>query len=197
MPTETVKQAAVVGIIADRALYTDASGSLVEEGDPNAAYQLAGPGGFIDPVVARRYGLSLKGERVEQDKDAEGVQLPLGEINEGRLRKPGEKLVLAPRTGVLKPEPAPREIHKHGEEVASTVAQPAAIKPPVVVSNVPPEDDELRKQVAEETVDPALRERAAKEAAERAAAAPASAPAARKVAAKKSTAKKSARKRGG
>jgi hypothetical protein len=174
------------GIISDRALYLTADErEIVEKGDDRARFLLVGPNGMIDPVTVQRYGLSAKDNKVvigKPGKDAEGKPLPganLGTPNEGQIREPGEPLILVPRTGVMRPEPAPRDVPEAGKEVD--------VSPKIIaVSNVPPEDDELRARVAEETGGKEKREAAEKAAAQAA-----------KPAARKATAKKSARKRGG
>jgi hypothetical protein len=145
-----------VGIIADRDLYLDEhQREIVERGDAKARYLLAARGGMIPPDAVQRHGLSAKGGKVVQASAAErakaakesGLPLDLGTPNEGQLRAPGEPLILAPRTAIMRGEAAPREIHKPGDEVP---VQPRT----VAVSNVPPEDDELRVKVAEETRGP-------------------------------------------
>lgn len=168
-----------VGLVADQDLYlAEDEHTVVEKGDPKARFLLAARGSMIDPVTIAARGLSVKGGKVVQAKPGEeGAPLgPQGRVNEGQLRAPGEPLILAPRTGVMRGEVAPRTVHVEGDEVDLQAMKT------VVVSNVPVEEEEFRAQVAEETDDPEAREREEKEVAERAAAAPA--PAARKSARK-------------
>ena len=172
-----------VGLVADQDLYlAEDEHTVVEKGDPKARFLLAARGSMIDPVTIAARGLSLKGGKVVQAKpDDEDAPLgPPGRVNEGQLRDPGEPLILAPRTGVLRGDVAERTVHVEGDEVDLNAMKT------VLVSNVPPEDDEFRAEVAAETEDPDAAEREAKEVAERAA--QPQAPAVRKAA------KKSARK---
>lgn len=139
-------------IIADRNLYlTGDETEIVEHGDTRARFLLASAGSQIDPRTVQRFGLKASGGKVKIGKpgeDAEGNPLPggpAGTPNEGQTRAPGEPLILVPRTGVMRPEPAPRMVPQPGEEVDISV------QPVIAVSNVPPEDDELRAKVAKET----------------------------------------------
>ena len=143
---------AQVAIIADRDLYLAADEhTIVEKGDAKARFLLAARGSQIDPPAVQRYGLSAKGGKVSQKSAEEieeegGVPLDLGTPNEGQLRAPGEPLVLVSRTGVMRPEPAPRVVPEPGTEISAT-------PPMVAVSNVPPGDDALRLAVKEETTE--------------------------------------------
>jgi hypothetical protein len=56
------------GMIADRRLFLTADHRVVEEGDSNAAFQLAAPGGMIEAHEVARLGLELKGDKVTQKK---------------------------------------------------------------------------------------------------------------------------------
>lgn len=180
------------GIIADRDLYLSERGEVVERGDGKARFLLAARDSMIPPESVAQYGLSAKGGKVQAASPKEraakareaGLPVDLGTPNEGQIRKPGEPLILAPRTGVMRGDAAPREIPQPGEEVD------VAARRVVAVSNVPPEDDELRAKVAEETKDDAAREKAQAEEA---------APARKSAAKKAGAAKKAsgARKSGG
>jgi|SRR5687768_12003821 len=140
----------VVAIIADRDLYTGEDGyEILEKNDPKARFLLAARGSMIEPAVVARHGLSASGGKVSQKSakevaEATGVPVDLGTPNEGQLRKPGEPLILVSRTGVMRPEPAPRVVPEPGTEISAAPKM-------VAVSNVPPEDDELRLAVKEET----------------------------------------------
>lgn len=46
-----------MGRIADKNYYRDAEGNLVEEGDPNAAFLVAGKGTEIPDEVIQKYGI--------------------------------------------------------------------------------------------------------------------------------------------
>lgn len=48
------------GFIADRNIYLDKNGKVVEENDPNQAIQLIGKGGAISTEMAEKYGLLKK-----------------------------------------------------------------------------------------------------------------------------------------
>lgn len=61
-----------MGLISDRRLFLTADQRLVEEGDPDAAFQLVSPGGMIEDADVARYGLELKGEKVSQKKRSAG-----------------------------------------------------------------------------------------------------------------------------
>lgn len=139
-------------IIADRNLYATADeNEIVEQGDARGRFLVAAAGSQIDPRTVQRYGLKAADGKVKIGKpgeDADGNPLPggpAGTPNEGQLRAPGEPLILTPRTGVMRSEPAPRNVPQPGEEVDISVG------PVVAVSNVPAEDDALRAAVAKET----------------------------------------------
>lgn len=143
----------VVAIIADRDMYYGEDGHTVyEKGDPKGRFLLAARGSTILPDVVARYGLSASGGKVSQKSAKEmaqeaaekGLPLDLGTPNEGQLRPPGEPLILVPRTGVMRSEPADRVVPELGTEVSAAPKM-------VAVSNVPPGDDALRAAVKEET----------------------------------------------
>lgn len=142
------------GILADRDMYLAGDEyTVVEKGDAKARYLLAARGSYIDAATIARLSLSAKGGKVAQGEadegegDEEGVSAALlgARVNEGQLRDPGEPLILAPRTGVMRGEMVERVIPKAGEEVE---AAPKTI----AVSNVPAEDDAFRAKVAKESV---------------------------------------------
>lgn len=141
---------AQVAIIADRDLYLSSDErTIVEKGDTKARFLLAARGSQIDPPSVARFGLAIKGGKIVQksaEELAEEGHPPrdLGTPNEGQLRAPGEPLIMASRTGVMRPEPAPRVVPEPGTEINPN-------PPSVAVSNVPPGDDALRAKVAEET----------------------------------------------
>jgi hypothetical protein len=154
------------GIIADRDMYlAEDERTVVEKGDAKARFLLAARGSMIEPAVVQRYALSAKGGKVQAASPKEaaakakeaGLPVDLGRVNEGQIRDPGEPLVLAPRAGVMRPQMAERVIDEPGTEVD------LAARRVVAVSNVPPEDDELRAKVAEETRDQGAQEQAAQE----------------------------------
>lgn len=60
------------GYIADRNLYLDADGNLVEEDDPKQVRQLVGKGGAISTEVAQKHGLlKAKKAKAESAEEAE------------------------------------------------------------------------------------------------------------------------------
>jgi hypothetical protein len=61
-----------MGLISDRRLFLTAGQKLVEEGDPEAAFQLVSPGGMIEDADVQKYGLELKGDKVTQKKAPAG-----------------------------------------------------------------------------------------------------------------------------
>jgi hypothetical protein len=71
-------------LIADRRLFLTADQRVVEEGDPNAAIQLAAPGGFIEPAEVRRLGLELKDGKISQKAAPGGVLVPGGALLDPR-----------------------------------------------------------------------------------------------------------------
>lgn len=68
--TWTRKQAMGAGYVADRNLYLDAEGNLVEEDNPAQVRQLVGKGGQISEADAKKYGL-MKGKKKEVDEAEE------------------------------------------------------------------------------------------------------------------------------
>lgn len=61
------------GYVADRNLYLDAEGNLVEEDDPAQVRQLVGKGGAISTEDAKKYGLLKKGKAAEAEtEEADG-----------------------------------------------------------------------------------------------------------------------------
>lgn|GEM_PF-2961045 len=69
------------GLVADRPLYLAADrATVVEEGDPRAAWLLAGAGGLIPQAEADRLGLVSEGGRVRQR----------AQPAEHKMRAPGE-----------------------------------------------------------------------------------------------------------
>lgn len=70
--------------IADRRLFLTADQRVVEEGDPDAAFQLAAPGGFIEPADVRRLGLELKDGTISQKAAPGGVPVPGGALLDPR-----------------------------------------------------------------------------------------------------------------
>lgn len=139
------------GIVADRDMYlSEDEHTIVEKGDEKARFLFAARGSMIDPQAIAARGLSVKGGKIVQAKAGEegAPKAPAGAVNEGQLRAAGEPLILAPRTGVLRGEMAPRSIPELGDEIE---VSPTGKAPVVAVSNVPKEDDEFRAKVAAET----------------------------------------------
>src|SRR5688572_7513589 len=103
MATETEKRPASVpvpttGIIADRDMYLDKHGKLVERGSDKAATLLAARDSMIPPDKVALHALSSKGGKVVQGDPEEaaketGIPVDLGTPNEGQLRAPGEPLI--------------------------------------------------------------------------------------------------------
>jgi len=61
-----------VAFISDRRLYLTADrSSVVEEGDPGAAYLLVGEGGEVSTAVARQYGLKAPSKQPPDDSAPE------------------------------------------------------------------------------------------------------------------------------
>lgn len=58
------------GFIADRNIYLDKNGKVVEENDPAQAIQLIGKGGAISTEMAEKYGLLEKAKPEEKDTAA-------------------------------------------------------------------------------------------------------------------------------
>jgi hypothetical protein len=65
------------GMIADRRLFLTADHRVVEEGDPNAAFQLVAPGGMIEAHEVARLGLELKGDKISQKKPPAAGSVPV------------------------------------------------------------------------------------------------------------------------
>lgn len=57
------------GYVADRNLYLDAAGNLVEEDNPAQVMQLVGKGGAIDSAVAEKHGLIKKAKESAKPAD--------------------------------------------------------------------------------------------------------------------------------
>jgi len=67
-----VKEDTTVAFISDRRLYLTADrSSVVEEGDPGAAYLLVGEGGEVSTAVARQYGLKAPSKQPPDDSAPE------------------------------------------------------------------------------------------------------------------------------
>jgi hypothetical protein len=78
MGQETNKSDAPAGgMIADRRLFLTADHRVVEEGDPNAAFQLAAPGGLIEAAEVARLGLEMKGDEITQKKPPAAGSVPV------------------------------------------------------------------------------------------------------------------------
>ena len=72
MGQETNKPEVASPVIADRRLFLTADQRVVEEGDPDAAFQLAAPGAKIEPAEVSRLGLETKDGKVSQKKPPVG-----------------------------------------------------------------------------------------------------------------------------
>jgi hypothetical protein len=59
--------------IADRNLYLDAEGNLVEEDDPAQVRQLIGKGGALSTEVAEKYGLLKKSKAKQAEETTEAA----------------------------------------------------------------------------------------------------------------------------
>jgi hypothetical protein len=77
-------------MIATERIYVDASGRIVPEGDPAAAFLLAAPGDEYDhPEVAEPAALAEADEPTVEtaDGDADEVKVPEAPARKGRTRK--------------------------------------------------------------------------------------------------------------
>lgn len=62
------------GYIADRNLYLDAEGNLVEEDDPAQVRQLVGKGGALSTADAEKYGLLKKAKAADEAEETDDEQ---------------------------------------------------------------------------------------------------------------------------
>lgn len=60
--------------VADRNIYLDADGNVVEEDNPAQVRQLVGIGGSLSPADVEKYGLGKKKKKVEAPEAEEAVE---------------------------------------------------------------------------------------------------------------------------
>lgn len=81
-------------MIADKNYYRDKDGNLVEEGDPNAAFLVAGKGTEIPKSTVEKYGLDKVAPASEEATVADEAE----EAPAAKSKKPAENKMKTPKS---------------------------------------------------------------------------------------------------